>query len=129
MHIGKINKKFYEGYEEYDYVAFKIKEQEDTALILWDGYVDSMLEAQKEWKAGLSLDWCEESGPYGTRDEDVEVDTEAYLNDLNGLDANLFSERLFTKEEVVEAYKAIVEFVKYAKDNNLTLLVNVGVEY
>ena len=129
MHIGKINKKYYEGYEEYDYIAFKLKGQEYTALVLWDGYIDSMLENQKEWKSGLSLDWCEESGPYESREEDVEVSVESYLNDLKGLDANLFSERLFTKDEVIEAYKSIIEFVQYAKDNNLTLVVNIGIGY
>ena len=129
MHTGKINKKYYEGYEEYDYVAFKVKEQQDTALVLWDGYIDSMLENQKEWKSGLSLDWCEESGPYESREEDVEVSAESYLNDLKGLDAELFSERLFTKDEVAEAYKSIIDFVQYAKENNLTLLVNIGVGY
>ncbi len=129
MHIGKINKKYYEGYEEYDYIAFKIKENNDTALVLWDGYIDSMLEKQKEWKSGLSLDWCEESGPYESKEEDVEVAAELYLNDLKGLDTELFSERLFTKEEVLEAYNSIIEFIQYVKDNNLTLLVNIGVEY
>ncbi len=129
MHTGKINKKYYEGYEDYDYVAFKIKEQQDTALVLWDGYIDSMLENQKEWKTGLSLDWCEESGPYESREEDVEVSAESYLNDLKGLDAELFSGRLFTKDEVAEAYKSIIDFVQYAKENNLTLLVNIGVGY
>lgn len=129
MHTGKINKKYYEGYEDYDYVAFKLKEQQDTALVLWDGYIDSMLENQKEWKSGLSLDWCEESGPYESREEDVEVSAESYLNDLKGLDAELFSERLFTKDEVAEAYKSIIDFVQYAKENNLTLLVNIGVGY
>ena len=129
MHTGKINKKYYEGYEDYDYVAFKLKEQQDTALVLWDGYIDSMLENQKEWKTGLSLDWCEESGPYESREEDVEVSAESYLNDLKGLDAELFSERLFTKDEVAEAYKSIIDFVQYAKENNLTLLVNIGVGY
>jgi hypothetical protein len=129
VHIGMINKKYYEGYEEYDYVAFKIKEQDDTALVLWDGYIDSMLENQNEWKSGLSLDWCEGSGPFELRDENVEVDLEAYLNNLKDLDTNLFSERLFTKEEVNEAYNSIVEFIQYAKDNNLTLIVNVGVGY
>lgn len=129
MHTGKINKKYYEGYEDYDYVAFKVKEQQDTALVLWDGYIDSMLENQKEWKSGLSLDWCEESGPYESREEDVEVSAESYLNDLKGLDAELFSERLFTKDEVAEAYKSIIDFVQYAKENNLTLLVNIGVGY
>lgn len=129
MHIGKINKKYYEGYEEYDYIAFKIKENNDTALVLWDGYIDSMLEKQKEWKSGLSLDWCEESGPYESKEEDVEVAAESYLNDLKGLDTELFSERLFTKEEVLEAYNSIIDFIQYVKDNNLTLLVNIGVEY
>jgi hypothetical protein len=129
MHTGKINKKYYEGYEDYDYVAFKLKEQQDTALVLWDGYIDSMLENQKEWKTGLSLDWCEESGPYESREEDVEVSIESYLNDLKGLDTELFSERLFTKEEVSEAYKAIIEFIQYAKDNSLTLVVNTGIGY
>ena len=129
MHTGKINKKYYEGYEDYDYVAFKVKEQQDTALVLWDGYIDSMLENQKEWKSGLSLDWCEESGPYESREEDVEVSAESYLNDLKGLDAELFSERLFTKDEVAEAYKSIIDFIQYAKENNLTLLVNIGVGY
>ncbi len=129
MHTGKINKKYYEGYEDYDYVAFKLKEQQDTALVLWDGYIDSMLENQKEWKTGLALDWCEESGPYESREEDVEVSIESYLNDLKGLDTELFSERLFTKEEVSEAYKAIIEFIQYAKDNSLTLVVNTGIGY
>ena len=32
IEMQHINKKYYEGYEEYDYVAFKIKEQDDTAL-------------------------------------------------------------------------------------------------
>ena len=54
---------------------------------------------------------------------------ELYLNDLKGLDTELFSERLFTKEEVLEAYNSIIEFIQYVKDNNLTLLVNIGVEY
>ena len=129
MRTGKINKKYYEGYEEYDYVAFKLKEQQDTALVLWDGYIDSMLENQKEWKTGLSLDWCEESGPYESREEDIEVSAESYLNDLKDLDTELFSERLFTKDEVAEAYKSIIDFVQYAKENNLTLLVNIGVGY
>lgn len=129
MQTGRINKKYYKGYEDYDYVAFKIKEQQDTALVLWDGYIDSMLENQKEWKSGLSLDWCEESGPYESKEEDVEVAAESYLNDLKGLDTELFSERLFTKEEVLEVYNSIIEFIQYVKDNNLTLLVNIGVEY
>ena len=129
MHTGKINKKYYEGYEEYDYVAFKIKEQQDTTLVLWDGYIDSMLEKQNDWKSGLSLCWCEESGPFELRDENVEVDVETYLKDVRGLDTNLFSERLFTKEEVREAYNSIIEFLQYVKDNNLTLVVNVGVDY
>ena len=71
MRTGETNKKYYEGYEEYDYIAFKIKEKQDTVLVLWDGYIDSMLENQKEWESGLSLDWCEESGPYELRDEDA----------------------------------------------------------
>lgn len=129
MHIGKINKKYYEGYEEYDYVAFKIKEQDDTALVLWDGYIDSMLEKQNDWKSGLSLDWCEESGPYEHRDEDIGVSAEAYLNDLEGLDVDMFSDRLFTKEEIIEAYNSIVEFIQYVIDNNLSLIVNVGINY
>ncbi len=129
MHIGITNKKYYEGYEEFDYVAFKIKEQKDTVLILWDGYIDSILENQKEWKSGLSQDWCEEFGPYESRDENVEVDSTSYLEDLKGLNSELFSDRLFTKEEVSEAYNSIVEFVQYVKDNNLTLIVNVGVDY
>ena len=129
MHTGETNKKYYEGYEEYDYIAFKIKEKQDTVLVLWDGYIDSMLENQKEWESGLSLDWCEESGPYELRDEDVEVNTESYFNDLKGLDTNLFSERLFTKEEVLEAYNSIIEFIQYVTDNNLTLIVNIGIGY
>lgn len=129
VYTGKINKKYYEGYEEYDYVAFKIKEQQDTALVLWDGYIDSILENQKEWNSGLSQDWCEETGPYESKGEDVEVATESYLNDLKGLDINLFSERLFPKKDVLEAYNSIIEFVQYVKDNNLTLLVNIGVGY
>jgi hypothetical protein len=48
MHIGEINKKYYKGYEGNDYIAFKIKEDNKTALVLWDGYIDSMLEKQKE---------------------------------------------------------------------------------
>ncbi len=129
MLTGKINKKYYEGYEDYDYVAFKIKEQEETVLVLWDGYIDSMLENQEEWKSGLSLDWCEELGPYEARDEDVEVSAESYLNDLKILDTELFSERLFTKNQVIEAYNSIIEFVQYVKDNNYTLVVNIGIGY
>jgi hypothetical protein len=126
---GKINKKYYEGYEEYDYVAFKIKEEQGTELVLWDGYIDSMLENQKEWKSGLSLNWCEETGPFEMKDEDVEVSAEEYLDDLKELDTELFSERLFNKEELSEAYKDVIDFIKYVKDKGLTLMVNVGEEY
>ena len=126
MHIGEMNKKFFEGYEDYEYIIFKIKEDEKTSLILWEGYIDSILENQKGWESGLSFDWCEETGPYESKEENIEVDAKTYLDDLEKLDSNLFSERLFTKNEVFEAYNSIKEFVKYVKDNKYTLLVNVG---
>jgi len=129
VHIGEINKKYYIGYEGHDYIAFKIKERKDTALILWDGYIDSMLENQKKWDSGLSLDWCEEAGPYELKDEDVIVDIDSYFDDLNNLDMKLFSERLFTKKELIEAYDSILNFIKYVKENDLTLIVNIGVDY
>ena len=126
MRTGEINKKYYNGYENYDYVAFKIKEEQDTALVLWDGYIDSMLENQKEWKTGFPLDWCEGLGPYESEDEYVEVSVNSYLDSFNNMNIELFSNRLFTREEVLEAYNSIIEFIQYVKDNNLTLLVNVG---
>lgn len=129
MHIGEINKKYYEGYEGFEYIAFKIKEKNDTQLVLWEGYIDSIMEKQTEWKSGLSLDWCESIGPYDQQDEDIEVDSEVYLEDLNSINIELFSNRLFEINEVIDSYNSIIDFIKYVKDNNYTLIVNVGTDY
>ena len=48
MHIGKINKKYYEGYEEYDYVAFKIKPQIDMENVLASTIIKNKIDYEYE---------------------------------------------------------------------------------
>ncbi len=121
MDIGtlKNNTIFYEGYEGEPEIVLSATENKDCNIHLWEGYFDDIFSDPSldgnGWK-GFTRDIHQMEGIFNDDIASANIDAQEYLEDLL-----TYTNRNFDYDESADALALLVEFLKFAIQNNYTV--------
>ena len=113
------NTEFYNGFEYEPEIELKIAEKPDISIHIWDGYfcdIFSNPDFHENGWTGFTRDFQEEVRTYDSKE--TRIDVSEYLSDLMTYRYNQFE---ITKTN--KCLELMCEFLKYADENNYTVLV------
>lgn len=122
MDIGMLidNNFFYDGFEDESEVELFIAEKPEFDIHIWIGYIRDIFDKPifdgNEW-TGFTRDYQQEVGTY--ENNNVTINVDEYLFDLMK-----YKDKKFKFEETLDCFNLIKMFLKYAKQENLTVKVN-----
>ncbi len=95
-----------------------LKEYPQCNLYIWEGYIDDILKEPKrkgDYWSGFTRDFHELARTFN---DEVEIENlDEYINDLL-----LYKDSQFEDEEDFEVYELILDFLTFAKENDLTVV-------
>ncbi len=121
MDIGNLknNTIFYEGYEGEPEIVLSASENKDYNIHLWEGYFDDIFSDPSldgnGWK-GFTRDIHQMEGIFNDDITSAKIDAQEYLEDLL-----TYTNRNFDYDESADALALLVEFLKFAIQNNYTV--------
>ncbi len=121
MDIGNLknNTIFYKGYEGEPEIVLSATENKDYIIHLWEGYFDDIFSDPSldgnGWK-GFTRDIHQMEGIFDDCITSAKIDAQEYLEDLL-----TYTNRDFDYDESADALALLVEFLKFAIQNNYTV--------
>ncbi len=114
------NNKFYDEWLYGDpELVLSLKENPQCNLHVWDGYIIDItrdIKPKDAYWSGFTRDYQEDVRTFSG--EEVELENlDEYINDLL-----LYKDAQFEFNETFEAYELILDFLTFAKENNLTVM-------
>ena len=117
------NESFYaERHYGADELVLSLKEHPKYNIHIWDGFILDILRELKvigdSW-SGFTRDWNEIDRTFCGDPVEME-DIDEYINDLL-----LYKDDTFLFEGTIEAYALILDFLRFAKENNQTVMADI----
>ncbi len=126
MDIGNLknNVSFYEGYEGEPEIILTIADATEYNIHLWDGYFDDIFGEPsldgEGWK-GFTRDMHQLEGIFRSDESSAVINAPEYLEDILS-----YRGKTFRYEESSAALALIIDFLRFAVDNNFTVLAELA---